>query len=117
MTFDPDHSSKPRPEIRSEFADDPDMQEIIEKFVQEMPQRINQLEQSWTTGQFQTVKRVAHQLKGASGGYGFATLGNAAGVLEQGANALAANIEATQLAQVKTQLDALIELCKRVSAR
>ncbi|MBC7771298.1 MAG: Hpt domain-containing protein [Pyrinomonadaceae bacterium] len=117
MTFDPDFDSKPDSEIRSEFAGDPDMQEIIEMFVQDMPERISQLQNSWQTGEFEMVKRVAHQLKGASGGYGFSVLGTAASELEQGVKALASNTEDSQFVQVKTQLDALVEICRRVSAK
>jgi len=116
MTFDPEHASSSKPAIRSEFAGDPDMQEIIEMFVEEMPQRIRQLRESWVAGQFDTVKCVAHQLKGASGGYGFGVLGTAAGALERGAMALASGAAERQLEEVRRQMDELIDLCGRVTA-
>lgn len=116
MPFDPEFQSMPKPVIRSEFSGDPDMREIIEMFVSEMPDRIRQLETSWVTGQFDAIKCVAHQLKGASGGYGFSTVGSAAGNLENSLKALVEKTEDTQLANVKSQLDSLIELCRRISS-
>jgi len=115
MPSDPNNTAG-QPNIRSEFASDPDMQEIIGLFVQEMPERIAQLQSSWTSGEFDAVKRLAHQLKGAGGGYGFPTLGQAAGKLESSVNTLVNNSHGTELNGIKAQLDALVELCNRVAA-
>ncbi len=101
--------------IVSMFADDPDMQEIIGMFVQEMPERVEQLEQSWRASEFDLVKRVAHQLKGAGGGYGYPELGEVAGKLESSLNRLASSTQATSLDQIRAQLNELIDMCNRVS--
>lgn len=109
---DPQPSVQP---IVSQFADDPDMQEIITMFVQEMPERVEQLQQSWRASEFDLVKRMAHQLKGAGGGYGYPELGNVAGQLENSLNQLAGSTQATNLDTIRKQLDALIEMCNRVA--
>ena len=75
-------SSGDRP-LRSEFADDPDMQEIIELFVGEMPRRLGELTTCWERRELDRLTHLVHQLKGSSGGYGFPTLGHAAGQLEE----------------------------------
>ena len=114
MPTDPDNARK-TPPIVSEYATDPDMQEIIALFVQEMPDRVEQLQSSWTQNQLDQVKRMAHQLKGAGGGYGYPTLGAAAGELESSLNSLAASSQTASLDEIRAQLDSLIDLCNRVA--
>lgn len=104
----------------SEFAADPDMHELIGMFVDEMPERIRTLEQLAAAGDFESLKRLAHQLKGASGGYGFPTVGNAAGQLEQSLKALlaAGSNQGTsdRLAAIRSEVESLVELCQRCRA-
>jgi len=69
--------------IRSIYEDDPDMLEIVREFVAELPERVAALERELEAGRLQEVQTLAHQLKGAGGGYGFAQVTEAAGALEQ----------------------------------
>lgn len=101
--------------IRSEFANDPDMKEIVEMYVVEMPERIGKLTELWQGQQLDELKRIAHQLKGASGGYGFPTVGTAAGKVEATINKLSEGSGNTSLQQLRTQVEDLLGLCKRVS--
>lgn len=94
--------------IRSEYANDPGMREIVEAFVQEMPNRIRALEDAFGAGAQTDLRRLAHQMKGSCGGYGFGTVGEAAGRLEA---SLDANAE---LSSLKGQLDELVSMCSRV---
>lgn len=96
--------------ILSEFADDPDMMELVEMFVAELPERVVAMKEMMTEGRIEDLARIAHQLKGASGGYGFSILGAAAAALESSLKA-GDDIEA-----VNAQLHELVSLCERASA-
>lgn len=105
-------SSGPSSPIRSRFAGDPEMSELIELFVAELPQRVNVIAAAMRDREFQTLCRISHQLKGASAGYGFDSIGKAAGAIEHQLLSLgpSADIEGVQ-----QQVDALISLCKRAA--
>jgi len=103
---DPDHPGVP---IRSDFAGDPDMSELIEYFVSELPERAAAVTDCLRSRRWEDLRRLAHQLKGASGGYGFAPLGEAAAALEQDLDAQA------DLDAIQRDVDALLALCGRVS--
>ncbi|MBK6533861.1 MAG: response regulator [Deltaproteobacteria bacterium] len=66
----------------SEFAGDVDMADIIDLFVEGLPARMGELRAAIAAGAAADVKRVAHQLKGAAGGYGFGPITAVAGELE-----------------------------------
>lgn len=70
--------------VRSEFAGDPDMSEIVALFVRELPQRIAAMHSALAAGNLEQLRLLAHQLKGAAGGYGFPKLGEAAALVDQG---------------------------------
>ena len=77
-------SSAPTPQkIVSQFASDPDMVELVQMFVDEMPHRVRAIQDQWRAHSFTDLRRTAHQIKGASGGYGFPTVGQVAAKLEQ----------------------------------
>ena len=69
--------------IVSELASDPDMVELVELFVQELPSRAAALETCLAQHDYEQLVRLAHQLKGAAGGYGFPTITEKAAVVEQ----------------------------------
>ena len=94
--------------LRSAFADDPDMAELVEFFVGEVPNRLQSIRDYCESGDREGVQRIAHQLKGACAGYGFEEVGLAAAKLEQPLKA-----EAT-LDDVRDQIDELTELLRRV---
>lgn len=114
MTGQPNPNSRPGPELRSEFADDPDMKEILTMFIQEMPERVGQLRQFWDSRQLENLKRQAHQLKGAGGGYGYPSISETAGKLENSLATALGGATDEQLTRIKTQLDELVDLCQRV---
>ncbi|MEL6497320.1 MAG: Hpt domain-containing protein [Planctomycetota bacterium] len=97
--------------IRSEFAGDPDMLELVESFVSELPDRAAKLASSLDEGDLDALTRLAHQLSGACGGYGFAPIGDVARRLEQRLTATDARVE---LAHIRDQVDELVALCGRV---
>lgn len=101
--------------IRSEFSNDPDMREIVEMYVQEMPERVNKLQELWSTQQMDELKRLAHQLKGASGGYGFSPVGTAAASVERSLMALSEGSATASLEQLRDQFEQLLSMCRRVT--
>lgn len=116
MTMFPNPGPVQGKPLVSEFAHDPDMQELVGMFVDEMPERIRSLQDLWETRDLETLKRVAHQLKGASGGYGFMVVGKAAGHLEELLkNTPPERPPETELAALRSRVDELISLCRRVS--
>src|SRR5262245_20932273 len=68
--------------IRSIYENDPDMLEIVREFAAELPARANELEGTLASGDMKALKTLAHQLKGAGGGYGFDAITQTAAKLE-----------------------------------
>ncbi len=73
--------------IRSQFADDADFREILEAFVEAIPERRQLLAQLHGSGSIEELGRQAHQLKGAGGGYGFSEISAAGAELQQACRA------------------------------
>jgi CheY-like chemotaxis protein len=80
-------STPTSPLIESEFADDPDFVEIIDQFVASLAEKLHSMKESLANGDFETLQRFAHQLKGAGGSYGYPGLTDAAKLLEDAAKA------------------------------
>jgi len=102
--------------LTSEFANDPDMSELVRLFVEEMPERIDAMLQSLERGAAGDLRRLAHQMKGACGGYGFPRVGQAAGRLENSLAAFGQSVELGDLEGLREQVEELIGLCRRVTA-
>jgi PAS domain S-box-containing protein len=102
-----DPTLQPQP-LLSDFADDPDMTEVIELFVNDMPGRIAAIQASLAANDLATLRSLAHQLKGAAGGYGFPTVTEHAKALEEAAK------RTDDLKALDTAAQDLIRLCQRV---
>ena len=76
-------TSKVYEPLVSDFSDDPDMLEIIEMFVDGLGERIDSILTAFDDRNFTAVSGIAHQLKGASGGYGYPSLSDLAFDVEQ----------------------------------
>ncbi len=98
--------------LRSQLANDPDMQELIGLFIEELPERLRAIESALAERRANDLRRVAHQLRGACGGYGFPVLSLAAGKVEDAVRALPT--PEADLAEVKAGVDELVDLCRRV---
>ncbi len=96
--------------LRSSFADDPDMAELVAYFVDEVPQRLAALRALCESGDREGVQRLAHQLKGACAGYGFESVGQAAASVE------APLKREASLDDVRDRIDELTRLLERVRA-
>jgi histidine phosphotransfer protein HptB len=96
--------------LYSTLAADADLADLVELFVSEMPQRIEQLLNCFQQPSWEQLGRTAHQLKGAAGSYGFHDL-----------TPFAANLEAAvrgkaSLEQVEQSLNELVLMCRSVRA-
>lgn len=99
-----------QPLIYSDFADDVEMREIIEFFVADLPKRTMAMQAALNAGDLEQVRVLAHQLKGASGGYGFAPLGDAAALIESAVR------EGSDVNVVRSRLGTMIAIAARVRA-
>ncbi len=96
--------------IFSSFSDDADMVELIQEFVGNLKQRVAAIHTAAEADDMAELSRLAHQLKGSSGGYGFDMIGHAAAQLESVVHSAAC------AAEVREQLDELVVLCHRATA-
>ncbi len=104
-------AEKPWSPLVSEYAQDADMLELIELFVGEMPDRVERLYQALELADLQAVGVLAHQLRGAGGGYGFPQITTVAREVE-----VMSRDETVELDALRRSVDALTELCRRASA-
>jgi HPt (histidine-containing phosphotransfer) domain-containing protein len=94
--------------LYSTFGDDPDLGELVDMFVEEMPGRIETLLQLYNSADKDGLKRFAHQLKGSAGSYGFGQLTPTSARLEQ-------SLKTNEPEEViKQAVDELLDLCGRV---
>jgi signal transduction histidine kinase/CheY-like chemotaxis protein/HPt (histidine-containing phosphotransfer) domain-containing protein/ferredoxin len=94
--------------LYSQLAADPDMGELVEMFIQEMPDRINALTTQARSRDWDQLARTAHQLKGTAGSYGFPVITPYAARLESAAR------ETRQEEPILLALDELLRLCHRL---
>jgi diguanylate cyclase (GGDEF)-like protein/PAS domain S-box-containing protein len=94
-----------RERLVSVFAHDPDMAEIVAGFVRGLPVQVAALMAASARGDRPLLLRLAHQLKGAAGGYGFPTVSEAAGRLEA--------VARVEDAPLQEALNELVERCER----
>jgi two-component system, sensor histidine kinase and response regulator len=95
--------------IHSEYANDPDLEDILDEFVAGLPETISAMREALANNHYERLQRLAHQMKGAGGGYGYPHLTDAARILEDAAKAQDA--EGGRLAMKQ-----LRDLCKAVQA-
>lgn len=93
--------------IRSEFADDPEMTLLIREFVESLPARAGAIHAHLEAGAHDTARTLAHQLKGAGGGYGFPQVTEAARAVDR-------SIRDRRLDDARAAASALIKLAARV---
>jgi histidine phosphotransfer protein HptB len=94
--------------IYSSFGGDALLGEMVELYVAEMPDRISAIEQAFSGADNETLRRNAHQMKGAAGSYGFDSL------TEFAANLEAAVRDGRPREQIQQALHELTDLCRRI---
>ena len=98
--------------LLSEYADDPEMAELIDEFRMALADLSDQLEEALGAIDFNVIYRIAHQLKGSAGGYGYPQISQVAGLLDAACEATGAlddNIEA--------RTKELVSICRRAQLR
>ena len=94
----------------STLRGDADMVELLTQFVGDLPDRLADIRQAAQGQNWQEVRRLAHQLRGAGGSYGFPLLTTAAGEVETIAR------EQTNTADFRAALDQLTAISERLRA-
>ncbi len=95
--------------IFSDFADDPDFEDLLEMFAETVGERRVLLQQRFRAGNVDDMRVTAHQLKGAGGGYGFDGLSSVAAELEQAC-------KENDIDRVGQSLDTVLEYMGRIQA-
>jgi PAS domain S-box-containing protein len=93
--------------VESLFADDPDIEPILNEFVANLAGYAGEMRLSLANGDYESLQRQAHKLKGSGGGYGYPTLTEASKRLEDAGKARDGDAAAAALEQV-TRLCAAI---------
>jgi PAS domain S-box-containing protein len=95
----PAENSPPRGEgpIVSQFADDPEIAEILGGFVERLADQVEAMRTECESGRHEDLRRLAHKLKGAGGSYGYPGLTKHCGALEEAAKSSDPRAEAAAL--------------------
>ncbi len=96
--------------LYSTLADDPDLCDIVVMFVDEMPDRVDNLLAQLESGNWEELRRAAHQLKGAAGSYGFDAISPSAARLEDGLR------NDLPEAEILKATESLVALCQRATS-
>jgi HPt (histidine-containing phosphotransfer) domain-containing protein len=86
------------------------MRDILLEFVGGLEERSSALLSAAQTSDRDTLRRLAHQLRGSAGGYGFPVITEAAGAVEQ------AVIDGADAALLGSRVEMLASLCRRARA-
>ena len=106
----PDVQNKKGP-ITSALAGDPYMRELVQQFVEALPKRASQMQDHLAARDIEALARLAHQLKGSAGGYGFSTITDEAARLEQIAKT------SKELEELEKRVREIADMCHRASAQ
>ena len=93
--------------IHSDYADDPDLADVLEQFVAGLDTQVTAMREALDGSYHEELQRLAHQLKGAGGGYGYPALTEEAAILEQAA-------KAGDTEQARLTLRRLTDLCQAI---
>jgi len=103
-----DNTTIPDKLISDLLADDPDMIDLVEEFVEALPSRIEELKQAYEQLDWDQLATLAHQLKGAGGSYGYPPLSSLGATMEQAFK----QHSAEQFAEWLGQLEKLVAAAK-----
>jgi HPt (histidine-containing phosphotransfer) domain-containing protein len=99
------HSTSADARLESQFAGDPEMADVLARFLERLRSHgVPELRAACTAMDRTLLKRLAHQLNGAGGGYGFPAISVAAGELEDAVRREAASPEVAKRAEILSQL-------------
>lgn len=64
------------------LQDDGDLRDIVEEFIDGLPKQLVELREAYACLDWQTMRTLAHRLKGAGGSYGYPQLSEAGATME-----------------------------------
>ena len=97
-------------DLVSELSADPDMIELVEMFVQELPGKAEALERSLAEGDWDSLAKLAHQLKGSAGSHGFPSITERAARVEQNSR------DGDALQNLSPDVGELADMCRHARA-
>jgi CheY-like chemotaxis protein/HPt (histidine-containing phosphotransfer) domain-containing protein len=97
----------------SKLMSKPSTAKLVERFLGGLPQRISAIEEAAAKPDWNQLKVLAHQLKGAAGGFGFAAVSLSAARVE---TAVTANADASEIAKHVTSLAQLCAALRNAAA-
>ena len=65
------------------LRDDPEMYDLVEQFVNGLPGRLSELQRAYEQLDWEALTKLAHQLKGAGGSFGYPDLSGQAANMER----------------------------------
>jgi HPt (histidine-containing phosphotransfer) domain-containing protein len=65
------------------LRDDPEMYDLVEEFISGLPARLSELRRAYEQLNWDALTKLAHQLKGAGGSFGYPDLSGLAATMEQ----------------------------------
>ena len=95
----------------SDFAEDEEIIDLVEEFVETLPCRVEAVQNALKNQDLELLITLAHQMKGAGGGYGFTPITDAARDLETAARSELGADELNAL------VEELASLCHRAKAK
>jgi len=93
----------------SEFANDPDMLDLVNEYVTSFDGTVSEIRSSLESRCFEQLGRLAHQLKGSGGGYGFPIISEVASKLEAKLKSTTSPSE-LELSSIQKSVDDLINI-------
>jgi len=105
---DANNNAVPEKIVSDLLADDPDMYDLVQEFVDGLGGRIGEFKQAYEQSDWDQLATLAHQLKGAGGSYGYPDLSSLGATMEQAFRAHSAD----QFAVWLDQLDHLIQAAR-----
>jgi CheY-like chemotaxis protein/HPt (histidine-containing phosphotransfer) domain-containing protein len=94
----------------STLAADDDLEDLVRQYVRDLPDRSSAILRAVQASDVETLKVLAHQLKGSAGAYGFQVITDAAAAVE------AAVISGLDRASIEARAEELATLCRRARA-
>ncbi len=95
----------------STLADDSEMADLLETYVDDLKQRAVMLERLAAANDRAALASLTHQIKGSAGGYGFMPITEQAAVVERHA------LAQSQAEELRRSVDELIDMCRRARSR
>ena len=96
--------------VYSVYGDDPNLAELVDIFVSELPRRVETLQSHAEVEDWESLSRVAHQINGNASSYGFPQLSTLAGRIEYACR----GTNPTDM--IMQSLDNFIEYCEHIRA-